>query len=403
MTDFSSRLSGFHQLTRVQRLWVARELLELHGGDPGDLDSVFDAPDLELFDRFVENLIGALSLPLGIATNFLIDGREVLVPMAVEEASVVAAASHGARMCRASGGFTTEQVQDEMIGQVQLEDVDDVEAAVQRISAALPELQARSSALKPGLHALGGGLRSIACRVHTVEASDDPPWLVVHLHVGCVDAMGANAVTTLCEELAPRLEELSGGRAALRILSNFADRRRTVARCRVLPQALATAEVSGDVVAARIARATAFAAVDVHRATTHNKGIMNGVDAVVVATGNDWRAVEAGAHAWAAREGRYGPLSSWTVAPDGALLGELEMPVQVGVVGGVTEAHPSARMARSLVGAETAAKLASAALAAGLATHLASLRALVTEGVMRGHLALHQRKEGYEPWFPDSH
>ncbi len=340
--------------------------------------------------HMVENVIGTHALPLGIGLNFRVNGRDVLVPMAIEEPSVVAGASFMAKLARAGGGFFASADPPEMIGQMQILDLDDPASARLKIYEHRAELLAAAAAVDPVLQQLGGGPRDLQVRL--LEETPIGPFLVVHLIYDVRDAMGANAVNTACERLAPQLEAITGGRVHLRILSNLADRRLARARCTIPVEALAFDEYSGQQVRDGIVEAWAFAAADPYRAATHNKGIMNGVDAVVIATGNDWRAIEAGAHAWAARNGRYTTLSTWGVDAAGNLTGTLEMPLAVGVVGGATRAHPAAQAALQLMGVRSAAELAEIIVSVGLAQNLAALRALATEGIQRGHMSLHARQ-----------
>ncbi|HEU4733337.1 MAG TPA: hydroxymethylglutaryl-CoA reductase, degradative, partial [Kofleriaceae bacterium] len=352
--------------------------------DPGALP-------LDVADGMIENVVGVYALPFAVAVNFTIDGEDALVPMVVEEPSVVAAASNAARMVRPRG-FSTVVSRPVMIGQIQVTDIDDMAAAAVALRAHAEELLADARRLVPRLAERGGG--PIALEVRPLAASGpDGGVLVVHLHVDCRDAMGANLINTLCEALADKVAGLAGGRPGLRILSNLTDGRTVTVRCTVDDAQLACEAAPGEDVRAAIAAASRFAELDAYRATTHNKGIMNGVDAVLVATGQDWRAVEAGAHAYAARTGAYRPLAVWrerTTGP-GGLDGELVMPLAVGTVGGALHVHPGARLALDLAGAHAADRLASIAGAAGLATNLAALRALATEGIQRGHMALHAR------------
>ncbi len=385
----TSRISGFYRVPREGRLQVIREFLDgADGGAPVDLAAVFEAPDLELLDSFVENAAGMFALPLGVAVNFVVDDVDRLIPMAVEESSVVAAASNVARLVRRTGGFRTESLGRDMIGQIQLRDVPDGPAAVAALTAREAEIRAAADSLDPTLVERGGGCRGVECRLFTPEETGEGTVLVVHLLVDTVDAMGANTINTMCETLAPRLAEWTGAVVGLRILSNLADRSRVRATCRVRLEDLATGRWSGAEVADRIASAARFAHYDRYRAATHNKGIMNGIDAVLIATGNDWRAAEAGIHAWAARDGRYRSVSTWTVDAD-ALVGALEVPMQVGTVGGVTRIHPAARVALRMLRAGTADELARVTAAVGLAQNLGALRALATEGIQRGHMLLH--------------
>lgn len=379
----SSRLPGFYNLPLNERQKAINP--------KGQLDALTgDGLTPEAADHMIENVVGTLNLPLGIALNFVVNGREVLVPMAIEEPSVVAGASFMAKLARAAGGFTASSSPPEMIGQMQLLDLPDVESAYEAIEGAKDELLAAVAEVDPVLAKLGGGPRDLEIR--SINESPIGPFLVLHLIYDVRDAMGANAVNTACERLAPRIEELTGGRVHLRILSNLADRRLARAACTIPLDQLAFGDFSGEQVRDGIVEAWAFAAADPYRAATHNKGIMNGVDAVVIATGNDWRAVEAGAHAYATRDGRYTSLSRWMVDADGNLRGMLEMPMAVGIVGGATKVHPTAQAALKLMAVETASDLAEIIVSVGLAQNLAALRALATEGIQRGHMELHARQ-----------
>ncbi len=387
--DFSSELPGFHKLDREARLRRAADLAQLSDRSVNALSGARGlTPDLA--DHMVENALGVFGLPLGLATNFIINGHERLIPMVIEEPSVVAGASYMAKLARSGGGFHAAADRALMIGQVQLLQVADQRAAGDRILASRDRLLAQIDELNPSLVAHGGGAREI--EVRTFEDSPVGPMLVVHLLIDTRDAMGANTVNTAAESLAPELERLSGGRARLRILSNLADRRLARAWCEIPASALASAEMQGEEVRDGIIEAWALAAVDPYRAATHNKGIMNGIDAVAVATGNDWRSVEAGAHAFAARNGSYTSLSRWRTTDAGSLRGDLELPLAVGVVGGTTQAHPTARACLELLGVSRASELAEIMVSVGLAQNLAALRALATEGIQRGHMALHARQ-----------
>lgn len=341
-------------------------------------------------DHMIENVIGLHALPLGIAQNFVINGREVLVPMAIEEPSVVAGASFMARLARAGGGFQAHTTAPEMIGQMQILQLENPAAARLMLLERQDELLAAAAKIDPMLASVGGGPRSIEVRV--IEQSPIGPFLVLHLIDDVRDAMGANAVNTAMERLSPLVEQITGGKVHLRILSNLADRRLARARCTIPLNELAFNDFSAESVRDGIIAAWAFAAVDPYRAATHNKGIMNGVDAVVIATGNDWRAVEAGAHAYAARGGTYTSLSHWGQDAQGNLVGVLEMPMAVGIVGGATRVHPTAKAALKLMGIHTASQLAEIIVSVGLAQNLAALRALATEGIQRGHMGLHARQ-----------
>jgi len=392
VSERTSRIAGFYRLTVPERRALVLEFARA-GGHELDAAALTDGVDEELLDAFVENVVGGFTLPFGVAANFLIDGRETLIPMAVEESSVVAAASNMARLVRAAGGFVTELLEDHMIGQVQLTQVPDLTAAVQAVQGAEQSLIDEANEGDSILVKLGGGCQAVETRTFPAsETHGDGDVLVVHFLLDCRDAMGANAVNRVCESLAPRLASMTGGTVGLRILSNLADRRRVRAQCRVLRDDLAFDGRTGEEVVAGIVSAGRFATYDPYRATTHNKGIMNGIDPVVVATGNDWRAMEAGAHAFAARDGRYRSLTAWSSDPEtGDLLGSIEIPVQVGVVGGVTRLHPMAKFSLGLLGVTTGNELARILAAVGLAQNLGALRALSTEGINRGHMRLHQR------------
>lgn len=389
-----SRIPGFYDLSLAERLDKLAEAAGLASGDIKAFQTSNGLTD-EQADHMVENALGTFGLPLGIGLNFVVNGRAVLVPMAIEEPSVVAGASFMAKLASAKGGFTASVSSPEMIGQIQVLDVRDLITASLKLYEHKTELLAEADLVDPLLKKFGGGARDLEVRL--IEESPIGPFLVVHLIYDVGDAMGANAVNTACEKLAPRIEEITGGRVLLKILSNLADRRLAKAACTISLEELAFSNTdghafTGEQVRDGIIAAWAFAAVDPYRAATHNKGIMNGVDAVVIATGNDWRAIEAGAHAYAAREGRYTSLSTWGKDAYGNLVGELEMPMAVGVVGGATRVHPTAKAALRLMGVTTAAELARIIVSVGLAQNLAALRALATEGIQRGHMSLHARQ-----------
>ncbi|HEU5013649.1 MAG TPA: hydroxymethylglutaryl-CoA reductase, degradative, partial [Roseiflexaceae bacterium] len=336
-----------------------------------------------------ENVVGTFNLPLGVATNFLINSKDYLIPMVVEEPSIVAGASFAAKLVREGGGFQTSSTEPLMIGQVQLVNVPDHEAARAAILARKIEILEHANR-SSSLISLGGGAKDIEIR--SFPQSPIGPMLVVHLLIDCRDAMGANAINTMAESVAPLLEQLSGGRAYLRILSNLTDRRLVRVLAVVPAHALARDGVSGDEVIEGILWAYAFAVVDPYRAATHNKGILNGIDPVLIATGNDWRAVEAGAHAYAARDGQYTSLTTWARDDNGNLVGMLEMPLAVGIVGGATKVHPAAQVALKLLNVHHANELAEICACVGLASNLAAMRALATEGIQRGHMGLHARQ-----------
>jgi hydroxymethylglutaryl-CoA reductase len=385
----NSRLPGFYNLSLEDR---RSELLSRGFLDEADLAALTGEAGInaQQADHMIENVIGLHSLPLGIASNFVINGREVLIPMAIEEPSVVAGASFMAKLARAGGGFTAHTGPPEMIGQLQVLEVSDPQSARRSLLQEKETLLAEAAQVDPVLQKLGGGPRDIEVRL--IEDSPLGPFLVLHLIYDVRDAMGANAVNTAAERLAPLVESITGGRVHLRILSNLADRRLASASCTIPLSELAFGEYTGAEVRQGVIAAWAFAAADPYRAATHNKGIMNGVDAVVIATGNDWRAVEAGAHAYAARDGSYTSLSTWGVDDQGNLVGSLEMPMAVGIVGGATKVHPAARAALKLMAVESASDLAEIIVSVGLAQNLAALRALATEGIQRGHMSLHARQ-----------
>ena len=401
----SSRLAGFYLKSIEERVAI---LAEWAGLDADDLEALSTGLTLAQGGQMIENAVGRYALPLGIGANFLINGRDVLVPMVIEEPSVVAAVSHAAKLARAGGGFHTGSTESVMIGQIQILGVPDPARAQAEILAHRQELLAMADT-SPTIAALGGG--PIDIQVRHLAQTPAGPMMVVHLLFDTRDAMGANAVNTAAEALAPRLEELSGGRALLRILSNLTDLRRAWASVAIPASAFDSENAAGLQVIEAIAHANAFAVADPYRAATHNKGIFNGIDAVAMATGNDWRALEAGGHAYAARDGQYRALTDWHVAqalddapadpsrePSGrgqrsvqgpALIGRIELPLAVGTVGGATRAHPTARVAMKVLGVTGARELAEIMAAVGLAQNLSALRALVTEGIQRGHMALH--------------
>lgn len=385
----NSRISGFYNLTldeRRKKIAESSSLLDL-----SVLDSAFTTGlSLETAMHMVENVIGLYALPLGIGLNFKVNGRDVLVPMVIEEPSVVAGASFMAKLARAGGGFIAESTEPLMIGQLQVLEIENLHEAKQKILDNKQELIEYIDTFPSSIKKRGGGARDIEARV--IESSPIGSFLVVHLIYDVRDAMGANAINTACEQLSPKIEALTGGKVHLRILSNLSDRRIAISKCVIPVKELAFGDFSGEEVRDGIIAAYAFAAVDPYRATTHNKGIMNGVDAVVIATGNDWRAIEAGAHAFAARSGKYTSLSTWNKDDEGNLVGELEMPMAVGIVGGATKVHPAAQMAIQLMEVKTANELAEIIVSVGLAQNMAALRALATEGIQRGHMSLHARQ-----------
>lgn len=379
-----SRHPGFYKLPIDERLRVAAQALEI------ELDELIAAIDrgglqAETADKIIENVIGTYALPFALGLNFKVNGRDYLVPMAVEEPSVVAAASNAAKMIRAGGGFFADADESIMIGQVQLEYVPNAAEASAAIISHEKELVDLGNRAIPDLLLHGGGVRGLEVR----QLTDD--MLVVHMLVDCRDAMGANTVNTVCESVSGRIGLLARCRVGLRILSNLCDQRKVRVTVKVPPSAIASKGFSGEQVRDGIAKASRFAEIDPYRAATHNKGVMNGIDAVVIATGNDFRAVEAGAHAYAARSGRYRPLCTFCVDDQGQLLGKMEIPMALGIIGGPTRVHQGARMALRILNVKSARELAQVVASVGLASNLAALRALSTEGIQRGHMTLHAR------------
>jgi hydroxymethylglutaryl-CoA reductase len=387
-------MPGFHDLSVVER---ARRVAEWAGLDDAEHGLLLEAGlTAERANQMIENVVGTHALPLGIAPNFVVNGRDYLVPMAIEEPSVVAAAGFMAKIVREAGGFRTGSTEPVMIAQIQVLDLPDPWSARFDLLYHKQRLLDLANQTDPLVVSLHGGARDVQVRVFP----DTPvgPMLVIHLLYDTRDAMGANTVNTAAEALAPVVEEITGGRVHLRILSNLADHRLARAKCVIPIELLAftdragPVEYPGEQVAQGIVEAYTFAALDPYRSATHNKGIMNGIDAVALACGQDWRAIEAGAHAYAAREGRYTSLSTWTRDRKGHLVGTLELPLAVGTIGGATRVHPGAKVALKILGVQTARELAEVMAAVGLAQNLGALRALATEGIQRGHMALHARQ-----------
>ena len=378
----SSQISGFYKLTPKERLNHVREFADLTDEEVKILQST-GALEMELADRMIENVVGAFPLPLGIAMNFLINKKEYMIPMAIEEPSVVAAATYAAKMARKKGGFFTSSTDPVMIGQIQAVEIDDPFAAKMKILSAKKEILQKANEQDPMLVSVRGGAKDLEVKVIDAKTG---PMVITELHVDCRDAMGANAVNTMAEAVAPMIERITGGRVYLRIISNLAVKR--------LARAYAVIDkevVGGEQVVEGIVEAYNFAAADPYRAATHNKGIMNGIIGVVLATGNDHRAIEAGAHAYATRNGYYGTLSYWEKNSDGDLVGSIELPMAVGLIGGATKVHPTAKVAVKILGVESANELGEVMAAVGLAQNLGALRALAHEGIQRGHMSLHAR------------
>lgn len=389
----SSRLPGFYKLSLEERV---DRVVEWAGLAPEDRQTLLeDGLSAEHASKMIENGIGTHALPLGVAVNFVVNDRPYLIPMAVEEPSVLAAVSNAAKMIAAGGGFHASASEPVMIGQVQVVDIPDLDAAVDAVENHQEELMALADRTSQNIVRRGGGARDVIAR----PFPDTPvgPMLVVHLHYDCRDAMGANAINTAVEAIAPRIAELTGGRTNLRILSNLTDQRTATASCTIPADALAPKGMNGREVARWIEEANAFAIVDPYRAATHNKGIMNGIDAVCIATGNDWRAIEAGAHAYAANSsrlgnGQYAALTDWHVDENGDLYGEITLPLAVGIVGGATKVHPTARVAMKILDVKSAGELAGIMACVGLAQNLAAIRALATTGIQAGHMRMHARQ-----------
>ena len=378
----TSSISGFYKLSPQKRLALVKDFAGLSDEECALLQDTGSLP-LDLADRMIENVIGAVAVPLGIGVNFLINKHDYLVPMAIEEPSVVAAASFAAKMVRDGGGFFTSSTPPVMIGQIQTVGVKDPEQAKLRVLEAKEEILKKANEQDPMLVSVGGGAKDAFAKVIRTTVG---PMLITELHVDCRDAMGANAVNTMAEAVAPMIERITGGRVYLRIISNLATKRLAKAWCTVPKES-----VGGEEVVDGIVNASAFAAADPYRAATHNKGAMNGIIAVILATGNDHRAIEAGAHAYAALKGQYTSLSTWEKDANGNLKGVIELPMAVGLIGGAVKTHPIAKIALKILGVKTANEFAEVLAAVGLAQNLGALRALAHEGIQRGHMSLHAR------------
>jgi len=387
----SSRIPGFYKLPLKKRRDTVGQLADLCETERATLQSEALTP--ENADLMVENVIGTFALPLAVGVNFQINDVDTVIPMVIEEPSVVAAVSNMAKLVRRSGGFHAEVDPSIMIGQIQLMNVTHPDICVSSLQAQLPRLEEIAAGIHPRLKERGGGLRGMKIRRirYDEDGSDVVEMVVVHFYLDCVDAMGANMVNTVAERLAPHIEAITGERVGLRILSNLASRRLARARCRINPAHLSINNIPGEQVAEGISNAYRFAWADPWRAATHNKGVMNGIDAVALATGNDWRAIEAGAHAWAARDGQYRSLTSWKIDSEGHLNGFIELPIQVGTVGGAVRSHPTVATNLKILGMPRAGRLSEIMAVVGLAQNLGALRALATEGIQRGHMRMHAR------------
>ncbi|MFP3871712.1 MAG: hydroxymethylglutaryl-CoA reductase, degradative [Candidatus Natronoplasma sp.] len=380
MSSKNSRISGFHKKSLEERV----ELLKENSGIDEDMIEklVDEGLSNDDADMMIENVVGTYELPVGMATNFMINGEDYLIPMVIEESSVVAAASYAAKLARGTGGFKATSTKPVMISQIQVTGLTDPYSAKIKVMEKKEDLMELADEQDPVLVKHGGGVEDIRCRV---LQSRFGPYLVVHLLVDCRDAMGANAVNTMAEAVAPKIEDLTGGKVYLRILSNLAENR--LARARAV---WSKKDIGEDVVEG-ILNAYEFARVDPYRCATHNKGVMNGVTAVVTATGNDTRAVESGAHSYAAASGGYSPLTTWEKTKDGDLAGSIEIPVPVGVIGGATSSHPGAQANLKILGVEDAQELGEVIASVGLAQNFAALRALASEGIQKGHMKLHAK------------
>lgn len=386
MDKKTSQISGFYRKTLEERQdilnqWTEQNTPNNFWGNP---------LSLEQGDMMIENVVGLHSMPIGIATNFLVNGNDKLIPMVIEEPSVIAAISSSAKLFRQGGGFQTSSDPPIMIGQIQVLDIPNIENAIEKLKKEEKNLLEKANEVSGSIRKRGGGAKQLEVRVFTQTPVG--PMLIVHLLYDTQDAMGANAINTALEHITEDIESITDGRVNLRILSNFADRRKARAEGMIPYDALATATMSGDEVVNTILEAATFASIDPYRAVTHNKGIMNGIDAVAIATGNDWRAIEAAAHAYAVRDGHYTSMTHWWRDTEGNLRGSLELPMAVGIVGGATRVHPMAQLALKILGVSSAMELAEIIVAVGLAQNLAAIRALATEGIQLGHMRMHARQ-----------
>lgn len=388
--EISSRIPGFYKMTVDER---KKHIIDLYNFSEEDATQLLDHLSLpeETADKMIENVVGTFSLPLGLGLNFTIDEKDYIIPMAVEEPSIIASASYIAKIVREAGGFKTEATERIMIGQIQVVGCPDFNKAKQAILEEKETLIQAANEAYPSLVKRGGGAEDLEVRMINESGSKYNQMLIVHLYVNTCDAMGANIINTMVESLAPVVEHLTDGKVYLRILSNYADRCLAKATCTIPPELLASDGFTGEEVRDGVVHAYEFAASDPYRAVTHNKGIMNGIDPVIIATGNDWRAVEAGAHAYAARTGQYSSMTTWSVDEKGNLVGELELPMSLGIVGGASRVHPMAKLAYKILRIDSAKELAQVVVAVGLAQNLGALKALVTDGIQKGHMALHSR------------
>lgn len=387
---FTSRLAGFHKKPLAERLGAIARVTHLSAQEMDDLRGD-QGLTVEFANQMIENAVGVFSLPLGLGLNMQVNGRDYLVPMAVEEPSVIAAVTFAAKIVRENGGFVAEADDPIMIGQVQVTNFGDPTAATKALVSHKEQLLAVANSFHPSMVARGGGARDIEVRVLPApEGARGEPLLVVHLLIDTQEAMGANLINTMCEGIAPLVESLTGGKVFLRILSNLADRRLARASCRIPVSSLADFDMNGEQIAEGIVQASRFAQADPYRAATHNKGVMNGIDSMAIATGQDWRAIEAGAHAFACRDGQYRPLSTWTLE-EAHLVGRIELPLALGIVGGPIKIHPQVQAALKMLRVTSARELSMVMAAVGLAQNFAAVRALGSVGIQKGHMALHAR------------
>ncbi|MBK7863344.1 MAG: hydroxymethylglutaryl-CoA reductase, degradative [Archangiaceae bacterium] len=386
----TSRLAGFHKLPVVERLAKIARMLRLSPEETAQLDGTEGLP-IETANQMIENAVGVFHLPLGLGLNMTVNGRDYIVPMAVEEPSVVAAVSFAAKIVREAGGFIADADDSLMIGQVQVTRFGDPEVAKTRLIEHKEQLLALANSFHPAMMKRGGGARDIEVRVLPApEGPQGEPLLILHLIIDTQEAMGANLINTMAEGVAPMVEQITGGKVYLRILSNLADRRLARSLCRIPVELMADFDLPGEQISEGIAQASRFATADPYRAATHNKGVMNGIDSMAIATGQDWRAIEAGAHAFACRQGRYTPLSTWKIE-EGCLVGRIELPLALGTVGGPVKIHPGVQAAMKILRSTSARELAMVMASVGLAQNLAALRALGSVGIQKGHMALHAR------------
>jgi hydroxymethylglutaryl-CoA reductase len=386
----TSRLSGFHKLPVAERLGTVSRMFKLTGDETNAMAGGHGL-NSDLANTMIENAVGVFTLPMGLGLNLLVNGRDYVVPMVVEEPSVIAAVSFAARIAREGGGFTAEADDPIMIGQVQVTGYGDPSEASKKLVAHKEQLLALANSFHPSLMTRGGGARDVEVRV--LPAPEGPrgePLLVLHLLIDTQEAMGANLINTMAEGIAPLVEQITGGKVYLRILSNLADRRLARSMVRIPVTSLADFDMSGEAIAEGIVQASRFAVADPYRAATHNKGIMNGIDSMAIATGQDWRAIEAGAHAFAARDGQYRPLSTWTLE-EAHLVGRIELPLALGTVGGPIKIHPQVQAALKILRTTSARELSMVMASVGLAQNFAAVRALGSVGIQKGHMAMHAR------------